>query len=124
MPDLNYSVNALVTKGALTQSFNAANITADISTVGMIAVTLNLGTATTQIGTATMNALGLCYARNLATSTVSTHTVSFGRLSGTTLFETVRLRSGEAAMFRLAPGDYAAKGSAADLRLLVNVIED
>lgn len=122
MPDLAFSVSALVTKGALSQSFNAANITADIATAGMLAVTLSLDTSVTQVNTATMGALGLCYARNLATTT--THTVSFGRYSGGTLYESVRLRAGEAALLRLAPGDYAAKSAVSGSRLLLNIIED
>ena len=122
MPDLSFSVSALVTKGSLSQSFNAANMTADIATAGMLAVTLNLDTNDTQLSTATMGALGLCYARNLATTT--THTVSFGRYSGGTLYETVRLRAGEAALLRLAPGEYAAKAAVSGSRLLINIIED
>jgi hypothetical protein len=122
MADLSFSVSALVSKGAFSQSFNAANMTADISSAGMIALTLNLNTATTEISTATMSSLGLCYARNLSTAT--THTVSFGRLNGTTLYESVRLRAGEAAMFRMAAGSYAAKAAVAGSRLLINVIED
>lgn len=122
MPDLSFSVSALVTKGSLSQSFNAANMTADIATAGMLAVTLNLDTNVTQLSTATMGALGLCYARNLATTT--THTVSFGRYSGGTLYETVRLRAGEAALLRLAPGEYAAKAAVSGSRLLINIIED
>jgi hypothetical protein len=34
------------------------------------------------------------------------------------------LRAGEAAMFRLAAGSYAAKAAVAGSRLLINVIED
>lgn len=122
MPDLSFSVSALVGKGFFAQSFNAANMTADMSSAGMIALTLNLNTTTTQISTATMGGLGLCFARNL--STVTTHTVSFGRLNGTTLYESVKLRAGEAAMFRMAAGDYAAKAAVAGSRLLINVVED
>ncbi len=122
MADLSYSVAALISKGSLSQSFNASNITADISTAGMLAVTLNLGTSVTQVTTATMGTLGLCFARSLATTT--THTVSFGRYSGGTLYESIRLRAGEAAMLRLAPGDYAAKSAVEGSRLLINIIED
>lgn len=122
MPDLNYSINAQVSKGALSQQFAASGITADIATAGMLALTLNLGTAVTQISTATLGAVGLCFARSLATET--THTVSFGRYVGSTLHETVRLKAGEAAILRLAPGDYAAKAAVAGSRLLLTVLED
>jgi hypothetical protein len=122
MPDINYTINAQVQKGALSQQFAASGITADIATAGMLAVTLNLGTAVTQISTATMGSLGLCFARSLATET--THTVSFGRFDGTNLHETVRLRAGEAAILRLAAGSYAAKAAVGGSRLVLTVLED
>ena len=122
MPDINYTINAQVQKGALSQQFAASGITADIATAGMLAVTLNLTTNVTQISTANMGSLGLCFARSLATET--THTVSFGRFDGTSLHETVRLRAGEAAILRLAAGDYAAKAAVAGSRLVLTVLED
>lgn len=122
MPDINYTITGQVTKGALSQSFAASGVTADIATAGVLAVTLNLGTATQQITTATLGALGLCFARSLATTT--THTVSFGRLDGNTLYETVRLKAGEAAVLRLAPGEYAAKAAVAGTRVVLTVYED
>ena len=122
MPDINYTINAQVQKGALSQQFAASGITADIATAGMLAVTLNLGTSVTQISTATMGSLGLCFARSLATET--THTVSFGRFDGTNLHETVRLRAGEAAILRLAAGNYAANAAVGGSRLVLTVLED
>lgn len=122
MPDVNYTIQAQVQKGALSQQFAASGVTADIATAGMLAVTLNLGTAVTQISTATLGSLGLCFARSLATET--THTVSFGRFDGTNLHETVRLRAGEAAILRLASGDYAAKAAVGGSRLVLTVLED
>ena len=121
MPDINYTINAQVSKGSLSQSFAASGVTADISTAGLLAVTLNLGTSVTQVSTATMGSVGMCFARSLATTT--THTVSFGRFDGTNLHETVRLRAGEAALFRLAAGDYAAKAAVEGSRLLLNIVE-
>ena len=85
-------------------------------------MTLRLGTAVTQISTATLGSVGLCFARSLATTT--THTVSFGRFDGTSLHDTCRLRAGEAALLRLAPGDYAAKASVEGSRLLLTIVED
>lgn len=122
MPDINYSINAQVQKGSLSQQFAASGVTADIATAGILAVTLNLGTAVTQISTATLGSLGLCFARSLATTT--THTVSFGRFDGTTLHETVQLRAGEAAIFRLAAGNYAARAAVGGSRLVLTVLED
>lgn len=121
MPDVTYSINATLTKGALSQQFVATGVTADISTAGMVAFTLNLGTAVTQISTATMNSLGLCFARSLATTT--THTVQFGRFDGTNLHDSCRLRAGEAAFFRLSPGNYAASAAVEGSRLLLHVVE-
>ena len=122
MPDVNYTIQAQVQKGALSQQFAASGITADINTAGMLAVTLNLGTSVTQVSTATLGSLGLCFARSLATTT--THTVSFGRFDGTTLHDCVRLRAGEAALLRLASGDYAAKAAVEGSRLILTVLED
>lgn len=122
MADITYSISAQVQKGSLSQQLAAPGVTADIATAGMLAVTLNLGTAVTQISTATMGSLGLCFARSLATET--THTVSFGRFDGTSLHETVRLRAGEAAILRLAAGNYAAKADVGGSRLVLTVLED
>lgn len=106
----------------MSQSLVATGVTADIATAGVLSVTLNLGTATTQISTASAQSLGLCFARSLAS--VTTHTVSFGRLVGTNLYETVRLKAGEAALLRLAPGDYAAQAAVAGSRLVLTIVED
>jgi hypothetical protein len=119
---ISYSVNLNVNAGALQQNINASNITSTFATTGFLAVTLNVGTGTTAISTASAASLGLCFARSLATA--GTNTVSFGRLSGTTLFETVRLRPGDAALLRLAPGNYAAKSSAEGGRLLLQILEE
>lgn len=122
MADINYTINGQVSKGSLSQSFAASGVTANIATAGVIAVTLNLNTNVTTISTAALGAVGLCFARSLATS--STHTVSFGRYVSGTLHETVRLKGGEAAVLRLAAGDYAAKAAVADSRLVLTVYED
>jgi hypothetical protein len=122
MPDISYTITGQVSKGALSQSFAASGVTADIATAGVLSVTLNLGTAVTQISTATLGSLGLCFARSLASAT--THTVSFGRYAGGTLHETARLKAGEAAVLRLAAGDYAAKAAVEGTRLVLTVYED
>lgn len=121
MADINYNIQAQINKGSFSQSLNAAGVTANIATAGMLSVTLNLGTSVTQIGTATLGSVGLCLARSLATT--STHTASFGRYSGGTLYETASLRGGEAAVLRLAAGDYAAKAAVEGTRLLLHIVE-
>jgi len=122
MADVSYSLNVSVNADALRQNMNASNITSDFATTGLLAVTLNLGTSTQAITTASASILGLCFAQSLATA--GTHTVSFGRVSGTTLFETVRLKAGDAAVLRLAPGNYAAKADAPNSRLLLQILEE
>ena len=122
MPDLNYTINGQVSKGSFSQSFAASGVTADIATAGVLAVTLNLGTSVTQISTASLGAVGLAFARSLATTT--THTASFGRYSGGNIYETARLKAGEAAILRLAPGDYAARAAVEGTRLVLTVYED
>lgn len=122
MPDLNYTITGQVQKGAFSQSFAATGVTADIATAGVLSVTLNLNTNVTTISTANLGAVGLCFAKSLATET--THTVSFGRYSGGTLYETARLKAGEAAVVRLAAGDYAAKAAVAGSRLVLTIFED
>jgi len=122
MTDINYSINGQVKKGSLSQSFAASGITASMATAGVRSVTLALGTSTSNISTANIGALGVCFARSLATS--ETHTVSFGRISGGTLYETVRLKAGEAAVLRLAPGNYAAKSAVEGSRLVLTIYED
>ena len=122
MADLSYTISGSLNKGALQNTFSASGVTADLATAGVLAVTLELGTTTTQITTTTIGALGLCFARSL--STVTTHTVSIGRLAGTTLHDTVRLKAGEAAVLRLAPGDYAARAAVAGTRAVLTIYED
>lgn len=122
MADISYSVNLNVNAGALNQNLNASNITSDFATTGFLAVTLNVGTATQAISTASATNLGLCFARSLTTA--ETHTVSLGRLDGGILHETVRLRGSEAALFRLAPGNYAARSNAPGGRLLLQILEE
>jgi len=120
--DISYSLNINVSAGALQQNLNASNITSDFSTTGMLAVTLNVGTATQAISTASAWTLGLAFARSLATA--GTHTISVGRISGTTLFDVVRLKAGDAAVLRMAPGNYAAKADAPGSRLLLQILEE
>jgi hypothetical protein len=124
MSDIQYNINASVNKGELQLQLNAAGKTVTMGTAGFLAVTLQLGTATSAINTASASQIGYCLARNLSTSTASTATVSFGRLVGSVLFDTVQLKPGEAAWLRLAPGNYAAKAAAATTPLMLQILED
>lgn len=122
MSDLNYTINGRVAKGSLRETFSASGVTTSMATAGVASVTLELGTSTSSVSTANLGAVGVCFARSLATET--THTVSFGRVSGGTLYETVRLKAGEAALLRLAAGDYAAKAAVEGSRLVLTIYED
>jgi hypothetical protein len=123
MADVTYNISGTVNKGGLRDTFNASAITADIATAGVLSFTLALGTTTTQISTAALGAVGLAFVRNLATE--ATHSVSIGRLDGTTLHDALRLKAGEAAILRLAPGDYAAKAAVAGTtRAVITIYED
>ena len=93
-----------------------------LAAVAAHAAVLDFDYSTQAITTASASSLGLCFARSLATS--GTHTVSFGRVSGTTIFETVRLKAGDATILRLAPGNYAAKADAPGSRLLLQILEE
>lgn len=122
MADVTYNITGQVQKGALSQQFVAGGVTANMATAGVVAVTLELGTSTTAISTANLGAVGICVARSLAT--VETHTVSFGRVVSNTLHDAVRLKAGEAAIVRLAPGSYAAKAAVEGSRLVLTIYED
>jgi hypothetical protein len=124
MADLTWSINALVQKGALNQTFVASGVTADCSKSGLSTQTLTPGTSalgTAAISTSTMSSVGLFFARNL--STVSTAAVSFGQLSAGAMVPCVSLRGGEAAVGRLAPGSYAAQSNQTGTQLLITIIE-
>lgn len=122
MADITYGISLRVSAGALSQNLLASSVTSNFGTTGYLALTLNVGTATQAISTAAASNLGLCFAQSLVTTT--THTISFGRLDGTTLHETVRLRGGDAALLRLAPGNYGAKSAAAGGRLVLQILEE
>ena len=124
MPDLNWNINAQLSKGSLNQALVASGVTADCSASGINTLTLTPGTnaaGTVAITTATMSSVGLFFARNL--STVSTATVSFGQLSAGALVPCVSLRGGEAAVGRLAAGSYAAQSNLAGTQLVISIVE-
>lgn len=124
MSNLQYNINANATKGPFSLSLLSGNVTAVMNSAGFLAQTLNLGTTTTAVTTASASALGFAFLRNISTSTSSTATVSFGRLSGTTLFEVVELRPSEVAFLRLARGNYAARAAAGDIQMTLQILED
>jgi len=107
----------------ISESF-AATQTTSVSLSGYKVQVPTLGTASTQISTATIGALGYAYMRSLVTTTQTTCTITFGRLDGTAMVDMVQLRPREVATFRLAPGDYAARAAASGYRLQFAVFEE
>jgi hypothetical protein len=124
VPDINYSINAQITKGALSQSLVASGVTTDMSVSGMATLTLTPGTnaaGTAAISTASLTSVGIFFARNL--STVATAAVSFGQLSSGAMVPCVSLKGGEAAVGRLASGSYAAQSNLTGTRLIISIAE-
>ena len=124
MPDIVYSINATLSKGALSQTFVAAGVTSDCTNTGLDTQTLTPGTAaatTVAISTAALSSVGFFYARNL--STVATAAVSFGQLSAGALVPTVRLLGGEASIGRLASGNYAAQSNLTGTQFVISIVE-
>ena len=124
MPDLTWNINAQVARGNLNQALVASGVTADMSASGINTLTITPGTnaaSTVAISTATMTSVGLFFARNL--STVATAAVSFGQLSAGALVPCVSLKGGEAAVGRLAAGNYAAQSNLTGTQLVVSIVE-
>ena len=124
MPDLTWNINAQVARGNLNQALVASGVTADMSASGINTLTITPGTnaaGTVAISTATMSSVGLFFARNL--STVATAAVSFGQLSAGALVPCVSLKGGEAAVGRLASGNYAAQSNFVGTQLVVSIVE-
>lgn len=124
MPDITWNINAQVARGNLNQALVASGVTADMTASGINTLTLTPGTnaaGTAAITTATMTSVGLFFARNL--STVATAAVSFGQLSAGALVPCVSLKGGEAAVGRLAAGNYAAQSNLTGTQLIISIVE-
>lgn len=121
MPDISYNVSLKVDKDFLNNSVSVANVTANMSQVGMQSVTLTLSTNATQITTANLSSVGLAFFRNLSTATAATVTVGIDAGGSFLGFNT--LRAGEPAIYRLSAGqNYFATGTAGS-RLRVDITE-
>lgn len=124
MPDMTYTINANLSKGALNQTFVAAGVTSNMTKSGLATLTVSPGTnaaGTVALSTATLTTVGMFFARNL--STVATAAVSFGQLSAGALVPTVSLNGGEAAIGRLAAGNYAAQSNLTGTQLVISILE-
>lgn len=121
MPDISYNVSLKVDKDFLNNSVSVANVTANMSQVGMQSVTLTLSTNAVQISTANLSSVGLAFMRNLSTATAATVTVGIDAGGSFLGFNT--LRAGEPAIYRLSAGqNYFAVGSTGS-RLRVDITE-
>lgn len=121
MPDISYNVSLKVDKDFLNNSVSVANVTANMSQVGMQSVTLTLSTNAAQISTANLSSVGLAFMRNLSTATAATVTIGIDAGGSFLGFNT--LRAGEPAIYRLSAGqNYFAVGTAGS-RLRVDITE-
>lgn len=122
---MSFSITANIaySKDNVSEAF-AVTQTASASVTGYQVLTPTLGTAATQLSTATITTLGYAFMRSLVTTTQTTCTISIGTMSGTTLTPMVKLRAGEPALLRLAPGTYGAQAAAEGYRLLFTVFEE
>lgn len=121
MPDVNFNFAVSASKGALVQAFAASGVTANMAAAGIVAVSPTLGTTPTTIATTGLASVGVSILRNL--SAIETATISFGRWDGTTLWETISLRGNEAAVFRMAAGNYAMKAAVANTKAVLQILE-
>lgn len=110
-------------KGIVADVFNS-DATATMSVAGYSVQAPTIGTAVASISTATISTLGYAFVKSLVTTTQATCTLTFGTMSGTAFNGMVRLRPGEPAVMRLAPGQYAAQAAAEGYRLLIATLED
>jgi len=125
MSDVSFSASLQYDKDKLSNAVSVSQ-TASQATAGVLLQTLRLGTAVSQVSTATIGTLGMCLAQSINSGalTASTCTITFGQYSGGVLYGAVRLRPGEPAVMRLGPGNYAAQAAAEGSRLVLTILED
>ena len=120
---LTLNVSLTYTDGRISETF-AATQTATNTEKGYLVQVPTLGTASSQISTATLSTLGYSYMRSLVTTTEATCTITFGKLDSGTMHDVATLRPGEIATLRLASGDYAAKAADEGYQLLIAAVEE
>ena len=129
MADITYTVNMNVSKDLLTQVFQASGIGVGMQNSGFISQTLSPGTtaaATAVISTATMNTVGMFFARHISPGTVFvTSQVSFGPLVNGEFVKMITLKQGEVAVGRLSTGKtYACQSNQTGTQLLISILEN
>lgn len=122
MSDLRFFVQSSIDKDGFVDSYSKEH-TATMSFAGVQASSPDVGTSSTQIATASLNAVGFAFAQSIVTSTATTATIEIGKLDGTTMHSFCKLKPNEAALLRLADGDYAAKADADGAKLFISIAE-
>lgn len=121
MADISYSLSLNVSKDFLSDTVQAAGVTASMAVAGLKSDTYTLSTAAISISTANLTSVGMAFMRNLSTATAST--AQIGIEAGGSFVGFTTLRAGEPAMMRLSSGTtYRAIGSAGT-RLRVDITE-
>lgn len=121
MSDINYSISYRVSKGFLSNSVNAAGVTASMAQTGLLSQTLTLTSNAVSISTANLSSVGLAFLQNLSTSTVQTAAIGINEGGSFVGFST--MRPGEPAIMRLSGGrEYQAIGGAG-ARIRVDITE-
>lgn len=103
MADITYSLSMRLDKDNLSHSITVNNVTATMGTAGFKSITRTVNTASAAlIDTSGLASPGICFLRNLNTSTLSTAQV--GVLDSSNQYQPVLgLRAGEQAVLRLVP---------------------
>jgi len=122
MSDLRFFVEYSISKDGFVDAVSKEH-TATMSFAGVQASSPDVGTSSTQIATASLNSVGFAFAQSIVTSTVTTATITIGRLDGTTLHGFCKLKPNEGALLRLADGDYAAEADADGAKLFISIAE-
>lgn len=99
---ITYSLTARIEKENLSHTINVNNVTASMTKVGLMSTTLPLSGTASQIDTSNLTTPGMCFIRNLNTSTLSTAQVGVVDNSNQYL-PIIDLRPGEQSAFRIVP---------------------
>jgi hypothetical protein len=119
--DINYSISYRISKGFLSNSVNAAGVTASMAAAGLLSQTLTLSTNAVSISTANLSSIGLAFLQNLSTSTLQTAAV--GIQEGGSFVGFATLRAGEPAILRLSGGRHYQAVGVAGARIRVDITE-
>ena len=121
MADLNIGTTIVVSKGGLSSSVYATNVTATMNQSGMKTTVYTLSSNAVSLSTANLSAVGVAQFWNISTDTNATVLVS--AVSGANVVGFTAPRPGEPALLRLPSGiSFQATGHTAAL-LRVDITE-